>query len=147
MKKDADFFMFYFKTECCPFNKEHNKAQCVYYHNWQDFRRKPNIFTYDCHKLCKNWKAGTFIAKYQDGCENMASCDSSHGWKEQDYHPLLYKTKPCPEETQKLSPKSRKQCSRGIECPYYHSESEKRVPNNTYQLRERGDFPYQKLSE
>ena len=26
MKKDADFFMFYFKTECCPFNKEHNKA-------------------------------------------------------------------------------------------------------------------------
>ena len=26
MMKDADFYMFYFKTEWCPFNKEHNKA-------------------------------------------------------------------------------------------------------------------------
>lgn len=34
MKRDADFWMFYFKTEWCPFNKEHNKAQCVYAHNW-----------------------------------------------------------------------------------------------------------------
>ena len=26
MSKDADFYIFYFKTEWCPFNKEHNKA-------------------------------------------------------------------------------------------------------------------------
>lgn len=26
MLKDADFYIFYFKTEWCPFNKEHNKA-------------------------------------------------------------------------------------------------------------------------
>lgn len=52
MKRDADFYMFYFKTECCPFNKDHNKAQCVYYHNWQDFRRNPNIFNYDIKRLC-----------------------------------------------------------------------------------------------
>mmetsp|Transcript_6524 Transcript_6524/g.5809 ORF Transcript_6524/g.5809 Transcript_6524/m.5809 type:complete len:197 (-) Transcript_6524:1213-1803(-) len=26
MHKDADFYMFYFKTEWCPFNNEHNKA-------------------------------------------------------------------------------------------------------------------------
>ena len=26
MSKDADFYMFYFKTEWCPFNKDHNKA-------------------------------------------------------------------------------------------------------------------------
>lgn len=26
MTKDSDFWMFYFKTEWCPFNKEHNKA-------------------------------------------------------------------------------------------------------------------------
>lgn len=44
MTKDFDFYMFYFKTEWCPFNKEHNKAQCDYAHNWQDFRRKPSIF-------------------------------------------------------------------------------------------------------
>lgn len=45
MQKDQDFYMFYFKTEWCPFNKEHNKAQCDYAHNWQDFRRKPHLFT------------------------------------------------------------------------------------------------------
>ena len=25
-KQDFDFYMFYFKTEWCPFNHEHNKA-------------------------------------------------------------------------------------------------------------------------
>jgi hypothetical protein len=82
MKKDSDFYMFYFKTEWCPFNKEHNKAQCVYAHNWQDFRRKPNIFKYECYKTCDNWKPGTFIAKYIEGCPNQASCLYCHGWKE-----------------------------------------------------------------
>ena len=51
--QDAEFFMFYFKTEWCPFqNKNHNKAQCVYAHNWQDFRRKPHLFDYDPRNLC-----------------------------------------------------------------------------------------------
>jgi hypothetical protein len=34
MTKDADFYMYYYKTEFCPFNNDHNKAQCVYSHNW-----------------------------------------------------------------------------------------------------------------
>lgn len=55
LQKDADFYMFYFKTEWCPFNKEHNKAQCDYAHNWQDFRRKPHIFDYNAMDLCENW--------------------------------------------------------------------------------------------
>ncbi len=30
-----DFFMFYFKTVWCPYNiKKHDKAKCVYAHNW-----------------------------------------------------------------------------------------------------------------
>lgn len=82
MTKDADFYMYYYKTEFCPFNKEHNKSQCVYSHNWQDFRRKPNVFEYDHKHLCDNWRAGTFIAQYSDGCKDMASCKHSHGWKE-----------------------------------------------------------------
>ncbi len=47
MKKDKEFYMFYFKTEWCPQNKNHNKAQCEYAHNWQDFRRKPDLYAYD----------------------------------------------------------------------------------------------------
>lgn len=155
MKKDADFYMFYFKTEWCPFNKDHNKAQCVYAHNWQDFRRKPNIFSYDCKNICSNWKPGTFIAKYHEGCSNQASCQSCHGWKEQEYHPLFYKTKPCQEEqahisvnvsTSNFQPHPPK-CSRGIECPYYHSAADKREPEMVLQQRDRPDFLYDKILE
>lgn len=52
--QDYDFFMFYFKTEWCPYNHEHNKAQCVYAHNFQDFRRRPSLFRYDT-ELCEDW--------------------------------------------------------------------------------------------
>jgi len=97
MTKDQDFFMFYYKTEWCPFNKEHNKAQCPYAHNYQDFRRKPHLFNYDCHSFCPNWRSDTFIAKYYQGCKNMCSCRHTHGWKEQEYHPMFYKTKICPD--------------------------------------------------
>lgn len=96
MKKDLDFYLFYYKTEWCPFNKEHNKAFCAYAHNWQDFRRKPNIFTYDCNAICQNWLPNNFITKYHEGCVNQAGCPYSHGWKEQEYHPFFYKTKKCP---------------------------------------------------
>jgi len=63
--KTPEFFMFYFKTEWCPFlTREHNKAKCVYAHNWQDFRRKPHLFDYDPQELCQNWQGGTFIGYY-----------------------------------------------------------------------------------
>lgn len=150
MKKDADFYMFYFKTEWCPFNKEHNKAQCVYAHNWQDFRRKPNIFSYDCKNICSNWKPGTFIAKYHEGCPNQASCQSCHGWKEQEYHPLFYKTKPCQEEQRDtvIGGTTYQKCSRAIECPYYHSLACKRETGDmAKQQRDRPDFLYDKILE
>ena len=51
--RDQNFYMYYFKTEWCPFqNNQHNKAKCVYAHNWQDFRRKPHFFDYDPRDLC-----------------------------------------------------------------------------------------------
>lgn len=120
MQKDTDFYMYYFKTEWCPFNKEHNKAQCDYAHNWQDFRRKPHLFDYKAHELCQNWQAGTFISNYEEGCILQAACFRSHGWKEQEYHPLLYKTKPCAEL----------KCNSGVQCPFYHNEMEIRKVNN-----------------
>lgn len=119
LQKDADFYMFYFKTEWCPFNKEHNKAQCDYAHNWQDFRRKPHIFDYNAMELCENWQAGTFISKYDEGCMLQAACLKCHGWKESEYHPLNYKTKPCDD----------KKCNGNLECPYYHGNHDRRIVN------------------
>ena len=83
MEFDSDFYMFYFKTEWCPFvNSNHNKAKCDYAHNWQDFRRKPHLFDYSPLDLCQNWQAGTFIGSYHEGCPLQAFCSRSHGWKE-----------------------------------------------------------------
>eukprot|EP00347_Sterkiella_histriomuscorum_P007719 403347823 len=114
--QDYDFYIFYFKTEWCPFNHEHNKAQCVYAHNFQDFRRKPNLFRYDT-ELCEDWQSGTFITCYEEGCKRLEKCSFSHGWKEQQFHPLVYKTLPCEEQ----------KCFKGYECPFYHSSKDKRV--------------------
>ena len=48
LEYDDDFYMFYFKSVWCPFNlTQHDKALCVYAHNWQDYRRKPNIYIYE----------------------------------------------------------------------------------------------------
>ena len=113
---DPDFYLYYFKTEWCPFTQEHNKAQCVYAHNWQDFRRKPHVFLYQ-DEMCLNWKSGTFISEYHEGCPHQQECQFCHGWKERDYHPLNYKTRPCAEK---------KLCPKGLECPFFHSVRERR---------------------
>jgi hypothetical protein len=117
LDKNEDFFMFKFKTVMCPFSSlPHDKAQCVYSHNWQDFRRKPNLFHYN-PTSCNNWKFNNYIVNYSDGCQMSGNCDKCHGWKELDYHPLVYKTKPCANGMN---------CHRTFECPFYHSEGEKR---------------------
>lgn len=114
--EDFAFYIYYFKTEWCPYNHEHNKAQCFYAHNYQDFRRRPDIFNYST-KLCECWQSGTFITCYKEGCSRLENCCCSHGWKEQQFHPLVYKTQPCVEGTP---------CFKGLECPFYHSVKDKR---------------------
>lgn len=50
MDRDTDFYLFHFKTVWCPFTTPpagHVRDECVYAHNWQDFRRKPHIYEYD----------------------------------------------------------------------------------------------------
>lgn len=112
---DDDFYMFHFKTAWCPFNlTQHDKALCVYAHNWQDYRRKPQLANYDPIP-CPNWKSTDFILNYEDGCPNKERCTKCHGWKELEYHPLLYKTRACG-----------KTCSKGRDCPNYHAVSERR---------------------
>jgi hypothetical protein len=44
---DMDFYMYHFKTVWCPYrDDDHDRKICVYSHNWQDYRRKPAVFTY-----------------------------------------------------------------------------------------------------
>lgn len=115
---DDDFYMFHFKTVWCPFNlTAHDKSLCVYAHNWQDFRRKPSIYHYDPIP-CQNWKSTDYILNYEDGCPLQEQCNMCHGWKELEYHPLNYKTKPCP---------NGKNCTKGKDCPNYHNPAEKRT--------------------
>lgn len=44
---DMDFYLFHFKTVWCPYREDdHDRKVCVYAHNWQDYRRRPSIFSY-----------------------------------------------------------------------------------------------------
>ena len=114
---DADFFIFHYKTVMCPFNQnKHDKSSCVYAHNWQDFRRKPQETRYE-PVPCQNWKTGDFVTNYEDGCVNGFDCNKCHGWKEYDFHPINWMTKPCPKG---------KGCNKKRECTFYHNVSEKR---------------------
>lgn len=46
-ERDADFYMFHFKTAWCPYNEDdHARDICVFAHNWQDYRRKPYQYPY-----------------------------------------------------------------------------------------------------
>jgi hypothetical protein len=117
---DDDFYIFHFKTIWCPFNlTQHDKALCVYAHNWQDYRRKPNLHNYDPIP-CPNWKSTDFILNYEDGCVFREKCTKCHGWKEHEYHPFNYKVKPC---------SAVKSCLKARDCPHYHMAREKRVIN------------------
>lgn len=64
-KRDADFYLHHFKTVWCPYNEDdHERDVCVYAHNWQDFRRKPQVFSYS-KELCPNWPASEMVTSYR----------------------------------------------------------------------------------
>jgi hypothetical protein len=113
---DEDFFMFHYKTVWCPFNLNlHDKTLCVYAHNWQDFRRKPQLFDYDT-KGCGLWKYNDVLTEYTQGCPNGLTCKYSHGWKESEFHPLNYKIGLC----------NMANCLKGLVCPGFHNMKERR---------------------
>ena len=116
--RDIDFYLFHFKTVWCPFNENnHPREQCVYAHNWQDFRRKPFIYSYE-REQCGHWDHSKIINIYTEGCPGGLKCRCSHGWKEQEYHPSSYKMNQC---------RHAENCSK-IHCPYFHSEKDRRYP-------------------
>eukprot|EP00826_Nyctotherus_ovalis_P060348 TRINITY_DN8455_c0_g1_i12.p1 TRINITY_DN8455_c0_g1~~TRINITY_DN8455_c0_g1_i12.p1 ORF type:complete len:505 (+),score=93.17 TRINITY_DN8455_c0_g1_i12:196-1710(+) len=128
IERDADFYMFHYKTAWCPFNEmNHDREKCVYAHNWQDYRRKPHTHSYRKDQ-CPNWSASKIINVYLDGCPNGMKCSCSHGWKEQEFHPLYYKMSSC---------RYGEACAKP-HCPFYHSEkdlhalSDRRFPLNSF---------------
>jgi hypothetical protein len=115
-KFDLDFYLFHYKTMWCPFNlSTHDKELCVYAHNWQDFRRRPDVYGYSCES-CPNWNVEQAMSEYGGDCPDKFDCLKCHGWKELEFHPLIYKLRPC-----KL-----KGCQNDYHCPLYHSPEEKR---------------------
>ncbi|EAR97145.2 zinc finger CCCH type domain protein (macronuclear) [Tetrahymena thermophila SB210] len=122
---DVDFYIFYYKTVWCPFNYiNHDRGMCVYAHNWQDYRRKPHSIEFGYEPDgCESWNPNSFITEYEIGCPNKQNCKKCHGWKELEYHPKIYRTKPCQQQP----------CPKGKACPYYHNIQEKRNLSNNIQ--------------
>lgn len=119
---DDSFFMFHFKTQFCPINHiNHDRSLCVYAHNWQDFRRKPQEYNL-IPEQCPNWNRNTIVLDYIEGCPNQFDCIYCHGWKELEYHPFVYKTKPCEF--------SAETCNRYNSCSHYHNPSERKFWSN-----------------
>lgn len=68
-------------------------------------------------EACPKWNLKEFIVVYAEGCPNSDGCKFCHGWKELEFHPLIYKTRPC---------RLIKRCKDLKGCPNFHSLSEKR---------------------
>ena len=106
------------------------RDECEYAHNWQDFRRKPHMYEYSAKKQCSFWCTKEETRTYSDGCDLEYRCINCHGWKEKEYHPDNYKVTACD---------SIENC-RKKHCPFYHSDSEMRIPPTDMRLypRNRG---------
>lgn len=129
--QDTNFFINYFKTILCPNSNCVEKSTCVYSHNWQDYRRSPLQFFYR-NISCPKWSNKKMIIKYGDGCPDGMNCGFCHGWKEEDYHPLNYKTKKCKFKFGL--------CKKGKFCPFYHEDEKKREVEREFYQRYNGCF-------
>ena len=115
LDKDDDFYIFHFKTVWCPYSeRNHERDLCVYAHNMQDYRRKPELYQY-CRDICPSWNGKDTLEDYMEGCKYGQKCKMAHGWKESTFHPEVYKIYSCPA----------KEC-KNKHCPYFHSNDERR---------------------
>jgi hypothetical protein len=71
------------------------------------------------YKECPAWNKFANIKSYEaGGCPHDEECKFSHGWKELDYHPDIYKTRKCNEG---------KKCQfRFSDCPFWHEKSDRK---------------------
>jgi hypothetical protein len=85
---------------------------------------------------CPYWNKYGSVQSYKEGgCPFMQDCKFSHGWKESDYHVLMYKTRQCNEG---------KKCKfKEFDCPFWHTLQDreqktkitKKLNKNTYSQR------------
>jgi len=123
LKKDEHFYLYKFKTVFCPYIYEHDRNQCVYAHNPQDYRRDPTQYQYSPVQ-CSYWSQRQIYSYEEGSCPKGMNCEHCHGWKELEYHPLYYKTKPC---------NNGKKCNKK-DCPFYHQNTERRDARPNSQL-------------
>lgn len=55
LARDQDFYLRKYKTVWCPDTLQHDRSNCVYAHNIQDFRRDPYSPPYYEAEKCPNW--------------------------------------------------------------------------------------------
>jgi hypothetical protein len=58
----------------------------------------------------------------------LSSCHYCHGWKELEYHPIVYKTRKCKD--------FEGHCNKQLFCPFYHREEEKRYIDEEEKYRQ-----------
>jgi hypothetical protein len=76
-----------------PAPRSHNRSNCPYAHNIQDYRRNPRDYKYLPEK-CDSWCFTLKIESIEEGgCKAGMACNKCHGWMEQRYHPQLFPPK------------------------------------------------------
>ncbi len=78
LSRDIDFFIFHLKTHFCPVSATHDRAKCVYAHNWQDFRRDLSQYAYSA-TLCRLWDRRDKVVDYESACPRGFQCPEAHG--------------------------------------------------------------------
>eukprot|EP00392_Amoebophrya_sp_AT5.2_P003504 g3509.t1 len=117
-----EFLILKYKTKWCPHLYQHNWTYCVYAHNYQDYRRNPQVGYGPVP--CPFWDPrDTAKSAYNLRCRFGTQCPFSHGSKERAYHPLNFKVSTC----QDIGPKDcRRDCTREPFCAFYHDNDDKR---------------------
>jgi len=91
-KETDDDYMFRFRTKPCTKKRCRNPPKCFDAHSEVMRRRVPALGEHGLYNYipepCPQWEK---LKK----CSLGESCPRSHGWLEQIFHPLLYKTKMC----------------------------------------------------
>lgn len=109
--------MFHFKTVWCPYaDPNHQKENCVYAHNWQDYRRKPHIYGYSS-QACPNWDTKATVTDYEGACKDGLRCKYAHGRRESAFHPEMYKKSDCQKADCQM-----------VFCPLAHNPAERIEP-------------------
>jgi len=114
----SDFFMWTYKTQWCPIGSFHDWQECIYAHNYQDYRRDPRLGYSTL--VCPDWEKANRSPDYCSRCPRGFSCGYAHGAKEQLYHPGYFRSVLCNDHFHG------KRCPRGRQCAFFHKKKEKR---------------------